>query len=58
MITMIDNGIPRAAYSDPLCCPKKIGIQRPTSSNLVCCPSAIIACHARCRLTVCAAQGP
>ena len=46
MITMIDNGIPRAGYSDPLCCPKKIGIQRPTSSNLVCYPCAIIACQA------------
>ena len=58
MITMIDNGISRAAYSDPLWCPKKIGIQRPTSSNLVCCPSEIIACHAQCCLTVCAAPGP
>ena len=29
---------------------------RPTSSNRKCCPKEMTACHARCRLIVCAAQ--
>ena len=32
------------------------GMPRPTSFNCVCCPKAVMACHARHRSTVCAAQ--
>ena len=32
------------------------GIPRPTSFDRVCCPKAMMACHARRSLTVCAAQ--
>ena len=33
------------------------GMPRPTSFDRVCCPKAMLACHARHRLTVCAVQG-
>ena len=33
------------------------GMPRLTSFDCVCCPKAMISCHARRRLTVCAAQG-